>query len=99
MADMRDGREWDEDQTKREAHFDLWPEKVPIARLQIEPRELKEREGTNDHAEREQFARIEFRHDEADDGHGDEGAQSARGHGNAGAQGGITEQSLQRSAG
>ena len=46
-------------------------------------------------AEGQKFARIEFCDDEADDGHGDEGAESARSHGNTCAQGGITEQRLQ----
>src|ERR1700743_1590696 len=90
-----DRGERDEDEAERKAHFKLWPEEIPVACTAIEMGEFEKSERTDEEAEAEKFARIEFGDDEADDGHGDEGTESARSHGDAGAQGGIAQKRLQ----
>jgi len=84
----------DEDEAEGEAGDDDGPEKRPGADAEVDVAEGERHESEDDEAEGEQVARVHLVGEHADDGHGHDGAESARANDDAGGEGGVAEQLL-----
>ena len=67
---------------------------VAGADAEVDVAEAESHEAEDDEAEGEQIARVELVGEKADKRHGDDGADTSRGHDDAGGESGIAEQLL-----
>src|SRR5882724_1173089 len=90
-----DGGKRHKQQSHGHALQKLRPEDVPVTGVQVEPGELVDAERRNDQAGGQQFARLDFAHEDADDRHKEERPQTAWKHGHTGFQSGVSHERLQ----
>ena len=91
----RHGRERHEQQRHADSLYQLRPEDVPVARLQVQVRQPQQRAPADHQADGEELSGIEAPGHQTGDRHHHEGADASRRHGDAGLQRRVAEQRLQ----